>query len=69
MPTSAVETSGITLTGRMKAITQGVVLIQIDKALVVLTRDQFKASLKWGKAWRRWAAFNARVAKPPEEDR
>jgi hypothetical protein len=66
MATSATDIR-INLTGRMKAITQGVVLIQIPKALVVLTREEFIAALQRGKAWRRREALEARQR--PEENR
>jgi len=46
---SATDTCLISVPGRLKAITQGVVLIEIPKALVVLDREAFVAALKKGK--------------------
>jgi len=63
---SATDTCVITVPGRMRAITQGWVLIQLDKALVVLSRQQFIEALKAGKRWRRAEALKARQA-PPED--
>jgi len=65
MATSATDCL-ISVPGRMRAITGGVVLIEISKALVVLDRETFVAALKRGKAWRRAEALRARLAPPPE---
>ena len=44
------------------------VIIPIDKAILALTRAQFIEALKRGKAYRRRAALQARLA-PQEADR
>jgi hypothetical protein len=59
---SGTDTCLITVPGWMRAITQGVVLIQIPKGLVVLTRQQFVDALKVGKRWKRAEALRARQA-------
>jgi hypothetical protein len=53
---SATDTCFISVPGRMCAITQGVVLIEIPKGLVVWTRQQVIEALKAGKRWRRLIA-------------
>jgi hypothetical protein len=65
MATSATDCL-ITVPGRMRAITQGWVLIDIPKGLVVLSRQQFIEALQAGKRWKRAEALKARQA--PRED-
>ena len=50
----------------MRAITQGVVLIEIPTGLVVLTRQPVIEALKAGTRWRRAEALRTRLARPLE---
>jgi hypothetical protein len=62
---SAVDTRLITVSGTVRDTSGLWVLIDIPKALVVLTRREFIAGLKRGKAFKRRQAFDARQ---PETD-
>jgi hypothetical protein len=61
MATSAADLR-ITVPGTLQETAEGWVLIDIPKALVVLTRREFIAGLKRGKAWKRRQALKVRQA-------
>jgi hypothetical protein len=66
---SATDTRLQTLPGELRDTAGGPwIVIDIPKAVLVLTRRQFIDALRAGKRWRRREAFAARTAKA-EEDR